>query len=56
MLFLKIKWENRHIQTNSSELLVVTVDSVDFMICEPQYTVGTDDYYMWFSHMSMVWE
>ena len=47
--FSQVRWENRHNQDNGSESKV-SVDGVDFMIREPQYTVGTDDYRMWFSH------
>ena len=42
-------WRKRHYDSNGSESLV-TVDSVDFKIREPSYTVGTPEYRIWYSH------
>ena len=42
-------WQFRHYDSNGSESLV-SVDGVDFKIREPQYTVGTPGYRIWYSH------
>jgi hypothetical protein len=47
--FSKVRWENRKNNDNGSESKV-TVDGVDFRIREPQYTVGTEGYRIWYSH------